>query len=124
MARDVLDSSGDPAETGTTMFLRLAGTSRQVPLYELTLEARPPTNLVNMQSVQWRSLVAVLEPWPHQGTAVILGQHGFLDNFTVTFGPGGFVVETAAVFKDRYPTLNSLATDTTNLDLPDRQRAD
>ena len=77
------------------MFLRLVGTSSQVPLYELTLEARPPPDLVSEQGIQWRSLVAVLEPWPHQGTAVILGQLGFLDNFTVTFGPGGFVGETA-----------------------------
>ena len=29
----------------------------------------------------------VFHPWPHQGTSIILGQIGFMENFTVTFGP-------------------------------------
>jgi hypothetical protein len=73
-------------------------------LYELTLEARPPAELAMEPAIRWRSLVAVLSPWPHQGTAVMLGQVGFLDNFTVTFGPGGFVLEPAEVFKHRFRT--------------------
>jgi hypothetical protein len=49
----------------------------------------------------------VLRPWPHQGTAIILAQSGFLDTFTVTFGPDGFVLETASVFRDRFPEPGS-----------------
>jgi len=37
------------------------------------------------------------------GTAVILGQTGFLDTFTVTFGPDGFVLEPASIFRQRFP---------------------
>lgn len=107
VAQDVIQSGGDPVDTGTSMFLRLAGRASEVPLYELTLEARPPAELSAEPAIRWRSLVAVLTPWPHQGTAVMLGQVGFLDNFTVTFGPGGFVLEPADVFKRRYPTLTA-----------------
>jgi len=85
VAPEVIQSGGDPVDTGTSMVLRLAGSASEVPLYEL----------------------AVLTPWPHQGTAVMLGQVGFLDNFTVTFGPGGFVLEPADVFKRRYPSLTA-----------------
>ena len=105
VAQEVIQSGGDPVDTGSSMFLRLAGSASEVPLYELTLEARPPAELSTEPAIRWRSLVAVLTPWPHQGTAVMLGQVGFLDNFTVTFGPGGFVLEPADVFKRRYPTL-------------------
>ena len=47
--------------------------------------------------------MAVLDPWPMQGTAVLLGQAGFLDAFTVTFGPDGFALEPAATFRARFP---------------------
>lgn len=107
VAQEVIQSGGDPVDTGSSMFLRLAGSASEVPLYELTLEARPPADLAMEPAIRWRSLVAVLTPWPHQGTAVMLGQVGFLDNFTVTFGPGGFVLEPADVFKRRYPTLTA-----------------
>jgi hypothetical protein len=72
-------------------------------LYDLTLEVRPPPDLTLAPPAGWRSVVAVLDPWPHQGTAVILGQSGFLDTFTVTFGPDGFVLEPAGVFRQRFP---------------------
>lgn len=107
VAPEVIQGGGDPVGTGTSMVLRLAGSASEVPLYELTLEARPPAELSMEPAIRWRSLVAVLTPWPHQGTAVMLGQVGFLDNFTVTFGPGGFVLEPADVFKRRYPTLTA-----------------
>jgi hypothetical protein len=42
VASGVLLSGGDPIDTGRTMLLRLGGTSNEVPLYELTLEIRPP----------------------------------------------------------------------------------
>jgi hypothetical protein len=106
VARGVLLSGGDPVDTGKTMLLRLAGTSNEVPLYDLTLEIRPPHGVDSVDPIQWRSVVAVLSPWPHQGTAIILGQSGFIENFTVTFGPSGFAIEPAAAFSERYERLN------------------
>jgi hypothetical protein len=103
VAQELLATGGDPVSTGETMVLRLAGATTEVPLYEVTLEALPPRHHPDESAVQWRSLVAVLDPWPHQGTAIILGQSGFLDTFTVTFGPSGFVLELAGVFRDRFP---------------------
>ncbi len=103
VAAEVLGSGGDPVDRGETMMLRLGGATSEVPLYDLTLEVRPPADLVAASPILWRGIVAVLEPWPHHGTAVILGQSGFLDTFTVTFGPDGFVLEPASVFRDRFP---------------------
>ena len=88
------------------MTLRLGGSTNDVPLYDLTLEIRPPANVAGASPVGWRGVVAVLDPWPHYGTAVILGQSGFLDTFTVTFGPDGFVLEPASVFRHRFPHAN------------------
>lgn len=42
IAADILDGGGDPVATGTTMLLRLGGSTNEVPLYEMTLEVRPP----------------------------------------------------------------------------------
>ncbi len=50
----------------------------------------------------WRGVVGVLTPFPHQGTSVILGQIGFLENFTVTFGPERFAIEPAEAFDHRF----------------------
>jgi hypothetical protein len=47
-------------------------------------------------------IVGVLSPFPHQGTSVILGQIGFLDSFTVTFGPERFAVEPGDAFDARF----------------------
>jgi hypothetical protein len=55
-----------------------------------------------VDAVLWSCIVAVLDPWPHEGTAVILGQAGFLDRFTVTFGPEGFAVEAGSEFTRRF----------------------
>lgn len=103
VATEVLAAGGDPIERGDTMMLRLGGTTSEVSLFDLTLEVRPPAGLAGTAPVSWRGIVAVLEPWPHQGTAVILGQSGFLDTFTVTLGPDGFVLEPASAFRDRFP---------------------
>ena len=107
VAAELLATGGEPVDIGETMVLRLAGSTTEVPLYELTLEARPPRELRGETAVQWRSVVAVLDPWPHQGTAIILGQSGFLDTFTVTLGPDGFVLKPASVFRDRFPEPGS-----------------
>ena len=93
----------DPVERNEVMVLRLAGSTSQVALYDMTLEARPPLGLRDAKPMTWRGIVAVFDPWRHQGTAVILGQSGFLDAFTVTFGPDGFVVEPASAFRQRFP---------------------
>ena len=42
IASDLLDSGGDPVATGTTMMLRLGGSTTEVMLHEMTLEIRPP----------------------------------------------------------------------------------
>jgi hypothetical protein len=103
VAPELLHGGGNPVERHETMVLRLAGSTNRVSLYDMTLEARPPLELQQAAPMHWRGIVAVLDPWPHQGTAVILGQSGFLDAFTVTFGPDGFVVEPASVFRQRFP---------------------
>lgn len=103
VAAEVLAAGGDPVERGDTMLLRLGGTTSEVSLFDLTLEVRPPRGLSGAAPTSWRGIVAVLDPWPHQGTAVILGQSGFLDTFTVTLGPDGFALETASTFRDRFP---------------------
>lgn len=103
---EVLQSGGDPVETGETMVLRLGGSSSEVALYELTLEVRAPSSSQGAPPIYWRSLVALLDPWPHQGTAVMFGQSGFLEACSVTFGPDGFVVEPASVFRERFPSLS------------------
>ena len=104
VADGLLDVGGDPVATGSTMMLRLGGATHDVPIYELTLEVRPPPGTAASQPTAWRGVVAVLDPWPMQGTAVLLGQAGFLDAFTVTFGPDGFALEPAATFRVRFPT--------------------
>ncbi|MEM8747372.1 MAG: hypothetical protein AAGF91_11770 [Actinomycetota bacterium] len=103
VAADVLATGGSPVERDETMLLRLGGATNDVALHDLTLEVRPPSDVVGAAPVPWRGIVAVLDPWPHRGTAVILGQSGFLDTFTVTLGPDGFALEPASVFGDRFP---------------------
>ena len=104
IAADLLDVGGNPVAMGTTMVLRLGGSTNDVPLYEMTLEVRPPHAVAADRPIAWRGVVAVLDPWPMQGTAVLLGQAGFLDAFTVTFGPDGFVLEPASAFRERFPS--------------------
>ena len=99
----LLGAGGDPVATGATMVLRLGGATNEVPLYEFTLEVRPPSVSAGDQPIAWRGVVAALDPWPMQGTAVLLGQAGFLDAFTVTFGPDGFALEPATTFRSRFP---------------------
>lgn len=103
VAKELLAAGGDPIERGDAMVLRLGARTREVALFDLTLEVRPPVGSTSTTPVPWRGIVAVLEPWSHQGTAVILGQSGFLDTFTVTLGPDGFVLEPASAFRERFP---------------------
>lgn len=106
IANEVLAAGGEPVERGDTMMLRLGGTTSEVTLFDLTLEVRPPASM-DADPMPWRGVVAALDPWPHQGTAVILGQSGFLDTFTVTLGPDGFVLEPASAFRGRFPIRTS-----------------
>ena len=103
VAAGLLDTGGDPVATGTTMMLRLGGATHEVPIYDLTLEVRRPPAVAAGQPISWRGVVAVLDPWPMQGTAVLLGQAGFIDAFAVTFGPNGFALEPGATFRARFP---------------------
>ena len=103
VAAEVLHFGGDPIQRNEKMLLRLGGSTSEVPLYDLTLEVRPPAHAVDATAISWRGVVAVLDPWPHHGTAVILGQSGFLDAITVTLGPDGFVLEPASVLRQRFP---------------------
>jgi hypothetical protein len=96
---------GDEAQdTGEWTVLRLAGRRYEAPLLSLTLAVHP-SRAVPEGPRLWESTVGVLDPWPHEGTALILGQHGFLDRFTVTFGPEGFAVEPGATYVDRFGPL-------------------
>ena len=53
---------GDPTERNETMVLRLGGWTTEVPLYDLTLEVRPPAHAVGATPISWRGVVAVLNP--------------------------------------------------------------
>jgi hypothetical protein len=102
VAHEVISAGGgDPVDTGKTLPMRLGGRSFRAPLFELTLDARPPAD-IGVAPIEWRGLVAVLTPFPHPDTSVLLGQIGFLENFTVTFGPDRFAVERAYAFDDRF----------------------
>lgn len=100
---EVLRSGGDPTDIGETMLLRLGGSSSEVSLYEMTLEVRAPSSSPGAMPISWRSVIALLDPWPHQGTAIMFGQSGFLEACAVTFGPDGFVLEPASAFRERFP---------------------
>jgi hypothetical protein len=52
--------------------IRLGGRQFSASLFELTLEALPPSD-VDAAPIAWRGIVGVLSPFPHQGTSVILG---------------------------------------------------
>ncbi len=102
VANEVISAGGgDPVDTGDRLPIRLGGRQFSAPLFELTPEALPPRG-VDVPAASWRGLVGLLSPFPHQGTSVILGQIGFLEHFTVTFGPERFAVEPAAAFGARF----------------------
>ena len=102
VAHEVISAGGgDPVDTGEVLPIRLGGRQFSAPLFELTLEALPPDDL-DVPAIPWRGIVGVVSPFPHQGTSVILGQIGFLESFTVTFGPERFAVEPADVFNTRF----------------------
>ncbi|MEO6493896.1 MAG: hypothetical protein ABIP99_13800, partial [Ilumatobacteraceae bacterium] len=60
IAADILNVGGNPVATGTTMLLRLGGSTNQVPIYEMTLEVRPPHGVDADVPISWRGVVAVL----------------------------------------------------------------
>ena len=77
------------------------------PVAHLAPRRRPNTpgaNLLDLDvpAIPWRGIVDVVSPFPHQDKSVILGQIGFLESFTVTFGPERFAVEPADVFNTRF----------------------
>ncbi len=103
VSEEVIASAGDAAvATGQTLPIRLGGRAFEARLFELALQAIPPVGAHDPRR-SWHGLAGVLDPWPHQGTSVILGQIGFMENFTVTFGPDHFAVEPGNVFGKRFP---------------------
>jgi hypothetical protein len=102
VSEDVIASAGDAAiATGQTLPIRLGGRAFDARLFELALEAIPPVG-VNDSRRSWHGLAGLLDPWPHQGTSIILGQIGFMENFTLTFGPDNFAVEPGDTFGKRF----------------------
>jgi hypothetical protein len=98
VSEDVIASAGDAAiATGQTLPIRLGGRAFDARLFELALEAMPPVGVIDSRR-SWHGLAGVLDPWPHQGTSIILGQIGFMENFTLTFGPDHFAVEPGDAF--------------------------
>ena len=93
-------SGGEPDRVGSTV-IRLAGRRFDAELFELPMALHHGSDS-DAVPLRWTSTVAVLDPWPHSGAAVILGHSGFLDRFTVTFGPDGFAVEAGEVFDVRF----------------------
>lgn len=77
------------SDTGDTMMLRLGGTTSEVSLSDLTLEVRPPRDLSSAAPVSWRWIVAVLDPWPHQGTAARCRAGGRMRRDVGTWGRCG-----------------------------------
>ena len=97
-----LGRPGDAASaTGQTLPIRLGGRAFDARLFELALDAIPPVGVSDARR-SWHGLAGVLDPWPHQGTSIILGQIGFMENFTVTFGPDHFAVEPGNAFSQRF----------------------
>ena len=102
VAHEVIAAGGgNPVDTGSMLPIRLGGRQFSAPLFELTLEALPPSD-TDAAPIPWRGIVGVLSPFPHQGTSVILGQIGFLERFTVTFVPERFAVEPGDAFDARF----------------------
>lgn len=102
VSRAFIDAAGDSAQkTSERTLLRLAGRHFDAPLFSMTLALHRGSSAPDETRI-WTSTVAVLEPWPHEGSAMILGQNGFLDQFTVTFGPEGFAVEPGPTYAERF----------------------
>lgn len=102
VSEEVIASAGDATiATGQTLPIRLGGRAFDARLFELALQAIPPVG-ANDPRRSWHGLAGVLDPWPHQGTSIILGQIGFMENFTVTFGPDHFAVEPGDAFSKRF----------------------
>jgi len=83
------------------LILRLGGRRFDAPVVTIAFALHPPVPSPATPRL-WTGLAAVIDPWPHEGTAVIFGQTGFLDQFTVTFGPQGFAVEDGTTFPARF----------------------
>ena len=91
--------------TDERIILRLTGRRFDASVMTIAFALHPPAP--NPASPRlWTGLAAVIDPWPHEGTAVIFGQTGFLDQFTVTFGAQGFAVEDGTTFQDRFTGLS------------------
>lgn len=96
-----IDTEPAAVPTDERLILRLGGRRFDAPVVSVAFALHPPI-LSPAAPRLWTGLAAVIDPWPHEGTAVIFGQTGFLDHFTVTFGPQGFAVEDETTFATRF----------------------
>jgi len=100
---DVMATADTHPEPGPPVPLNLGGRTYRAPTFRLSLQLHPIDARSGSATPRpWLSTVAVIDPWPHKGTALILGKTGFLESFTVTFGPSAFAVEDAEAFEIRF----------------------
>lgn len=103
VSTDVMATAGILPEPGPPVRLNLGGRAYRAATFRLSLQLHPLDASRGPSTPKtWLSTVAVIDPWPHKGTAVILGKTGFLESFTVTFGPNAFAVEDAGAFESRF----------------------
>lgn len=103
VSSDVLEIASTQPESGPPVRLNLGGRTYRAGTFRLSLQLHPIVEGNRSSAARtWLSTVAVIDPWPHKGTAVILGKTGFLESFTVTFGPRAFAVEDAEAFEGRF----------------------
>lgn len=104
VSTDVMEIADTKPEPGPPVRLNLGGRTYRTATFRLSLQLHSISAGSSPATPRtWLSTVTVLDPWPHKGTAVILGKTGFLESFTVTFGPSAFAVEDAEAFERRFP---------------------
>jgi hypothetical protein len=83
--------------------LGIGGDTRAVRFADVTLRLRPSEDAGPDDSVEWRTEVGFIEQWKPPW-AVLLGQVGFFDNFTVTLSrlTQAFAIEAADEFERRF----------------------
>jgi hypothetical protein len=107
VAQEVIHSGGDPVDTGSSMFLRLAGSASEVTFVRIDVGSQAAGRTFDGT----RDSVAQLGGSPH----ALATPRNRCDarpgriprQLPSHVRPGGFVLEPADVFKRRYPTLTA-----------------
>jgi hypothetical protein len=90
-----------------TAAIGIGGSSRAITFADVTLLlSRPPGSTTDGEFVEWQAEVGFFTAW-EPAWAVLLGQVGFFDQFTVTLQrqAQALAVEPAEVFDDRFGVL-------------------